>query len=83
MDIDPVLISSVSRNLSISQNTKRVQKRKVEDELATLTALSKKYHERWRRRIFHWLGILFLILFVWKIICESVKAWWNEVSYSC
>jgi len=36
MDIDPVLISSVSRNLSISQNTKRVQKRKDEDEVATL-----------------------------------------------
>jgi len=26
MDIEPVLISSVFRNLSISQNTKRVQK---------------------------------------------------------
>jgi len=36
MDIDPVLISSVSRNLSISPNTKRVYKRKPEDELATL-----------------------------------------------
>jgi len=43
MDIDPVLISSVSRNLSISQNTKRVQKRKAEDELATLiSALEKR-----------------------------------------
>ena len=43
MDIDPVLISSVSRNLSISQNTKRAQKRKAEDELATLiSALEKK-----------------------------------------
>jgi len=36
MDIDPVLISSVSCNLFISQNTKRVQKRKAEDELPTL-----------------------------------------------
>jgi len=35
-DIDPVLISSVSRNLSISPNTKGVQKRKAEDELAIL-----------------------------------------------
>jgi len=43
MDIDPVLISSISRNLSISQNTKRVQKRKAEDELATLiSALEKR-----------------------------------------
>jgi len=42
-DIDPVLISSVSCNLSISQNTKRVQKRKAEDELATLiSALEKR-----------------------------------------
>ena len=29
-------MSSVSRNLSISQNTKRVPKRKAEDELASL-----------------------------------------------
>jgi len=37
------LISSVSRNLSISQNTKRVQKRKAEDELATpISALEKR-----------------------------------------
>jgi len=64
MDIDPVLISSVSRNLTISQNTKRVQKRKAEDELATLISTLKKDHEWWRRRIFHWLGILFLI-FLW------------------
>jgi len=43
MDIDPLLISSVFRNLSISQNTKRVQKRKGEDELATLiSALEKR-----------------------------------------
>jgi len=43
MDIDPVLISCVSRNLSISQNPKRVQKRKAEDELATLiSALEKR-----------------------------------------
>ena len=43
MDIDPVLISSVSRNLSISQSTKRVQKRKAENELATLiSALEKR-----------------------------------------
>jgi len=43
MEIDPVLISSVCRNLSISQNTKRVQKRKAEDELGTLiSALEKR-----------------------------------------
>jgi len=43
MDIDPVLISSVSRNLSISQKTKRVPKRKAEDKLATLiSALEKR-----------------------------------------
>jgi len=43
MDIDSLLISSVSRNLSISQYTKRVQKRKSEDELATLiSALEKR-----------------------------------------
>jgi len=43
MDIYPVLISSVSRNLSISQNTKRVLKRKAKDELATLIrALEKR-----------------------------------------
>jgi len=43
MDIDPVLISSVSSNLSMSQNTKRVQKRKAEDEFATLiSALEKR-----------------------------------------
>jgi len=42
MDIEPVLISSVSRKLSISQNTKRVQKRKVEDELATLISTLEK-----------------------------------------
>jgi len=43
MDIDSVLISSVSRNLSISQNIKRVQKRKREGELATLiSALEKR-----------------------------------------
>jgi len=43
MDIELVLISYVSRNLSISQNTKRVQKRKVEDELPILiSALEKR-----------------------------------------
>jgi len=43
LDIDPVLISSVSRNLSISQNTKRIQKQKAEDELPTLISdLEKK-----------------------------------------
>jgi len=42
MDIDPVLISSFSRNLSLSQNTKRVQKRKDEDELATLSSALEK-----------------------------------------
>jgi len=43
LDIDPVLISSVSRNLFRSQNTKRVQKRKAEDELATvISALEKR-----------------------------------------
>jgi len=43
MDIDSVLISSVSRNLSISQNIKRVKKRKAEDGLATLiSALEKR-----------------------------------------
>jgi len=43
MDIDPVLISSVSCNLSLSQNTKRVQKPKAEDQLATLVrALEKR-----------------------------------------
>ena len=43
MDIDSVLISSVSYNLSLSQNTKRVQKRKSAGELATLTrALEKR-----------------------------------------
>jgi len=43
MDIDPVLISSISRNFSISQNIKRVQKRKADDELATLIrALEKR-----------------------------------------
>jgi len=43
MDIDSVLISSVSRNLSLSQNTKRVQTRKAEDELATISnALEKR-----------------------------------------
>ena len=43
MDIDPILISSASRNLSISQTTKRVQKRKAKDELATLiSALEKR-----------------------------------------
>jgi len=43
MNIDPLLISSVSGNLSISQNTKRVQKRKAEDGLATLiSALEKR-----------------------------------------
>jgi len=43
MDIDPVLISSVSRNLSMSQYTKRVQKPKAKDELATLiSALEKR-----------------------------------------
>jgi len=36
MDIDPVFICSVSRNLSITQNTKRAQKRKAEDELSTV-----------------------------------------------
>ena len=36
MDIDPVLISSISRNLSITQNQKTAQKRKAEGELATL-----------------------------------------------
>jgi len=40
--IDPVLISSVSRNLSISQSTKKVQKRKAEDELATLICALEK-----------------------------------------
>jgi len=34
--MDSVLISLLSRNLSISQNTKRVQTRKAEDELGTL-----------------------------------------------
>jgi len=42
MDIDLVLISSLSRYLSISQNTKRVQKRKVEDELAALISPLEK-----------------------------------------
>jgi len=42
MDIDPVVISSISRNLSISQNIKRVQKRKAEDELATLIRALEK-----------------------------------------
>jgi len=43
MDIDPVLFSSVSRNLSITENTKRVQKRKADDDLATLiSALEKR-----------------------------------------
>jgi len=42
MDIDQLLISSISRNLSISQNTKRVQKRKAEDELATLISAFEK-----------------------------------------
>jgi len=43
MDIGPVLISFGSQNLSISQNTKRVQKRKAEEELATLiSALEKR-----------------------------------------
>jgi len=43
MDIDPVLITSISRNLAILQNTKRVQKRKAENELATLiSALEKR-----------------------------------------
>jgi len=36
------LISSVSRNLSKSQNTKRVQKRKAEEELATLSGALEK-----------------------------------------
>jgi len=37
------LISSVSHNLSILQKTKRVQKRKAEDELAALiSALEKR-----------------------------------------
>jgi len=37
------LISSVSHILAILQNTKRVQKRKAEDELATLiSALEKR-----------------------------------------
>ena len=42
MDIDPILISSVSRNLSISQNTKRVQQRNAEDGLATLMSPLQK-----------------------------------------
>jgi len=43
MHIEPVLISSFSRNHSISQKTKRVQKRKAGDELATLiSALEKR-----------------------------------------
>jgi len=43
MDIDPILIYSLYRNLSLSQNRKRVQKRKAEDELATLiSALEKR-----------------------------------------
>jgi len=46
MDIDPVLISSVSSNLSISQNTKIVQKRKAEDELATLISALEKRSRR-------------------------------------
>jgi len=42
MDIDPVLISSICHNLSISQNPKRVLKRKAEDELATLISAPEK-----------------------------------------
>jgi len=42
MDIDLALISSVSRNLSISQNTKRVRKRKAENKLATLISAVEK-----------------------------------------
>jgi len=43
MDIDLVLISPDSRNLSISQDIKRVHKRKAEDELVTLiSALEKR-----------------------------------------
>jgi len=43
MNIDVVLISSVSRNVYLSQNRKRLQKRKAEDELATLIrALEKR-----------------------------------------
>jgi len=42
IDIDLLLISSISRKLSISQNTKRVQKRKAEDELATLISAFEK-----------------------------------------
>ena len=41
-DIDPVLISSVSRNLSLIQNRKRVQKRKAWDELPTLISALEK-----------------------------------------
>jgi len=42
MDIDLVLISSVSRNVSVLQNTKRVQKLKAEEELATLISTYEK-----------------------------------------
>jgi len=42
MGLDPLLISSVFLKLSISQNTKIVQKRKAEDELATLTSALEK-----------------------------------------
>jgi len=43
IDIDLVLISSVSRILSISQNTETVQNRKAKDKLATLiSALEKR-----------------------------------------
>jgi len=40
--IDPVLISSVSPIPSISQNTKRAQKRKAGDELATLISVLER-----------------------------------------
>jgi len=42
MDIDAVLIHSVTCNHSISQNTKRVQKRIAEHELATSISPLKK-----------------------------------------
>ena len=42
MDIDPDLISSVSRNLSISQKTETVEKGKVEDEFPTLDSPLEK-----------------------------------------
>jgi len=42
MYIDPVFFSSISRNLSISQNTKRVRKRKAENLLPTLISAPEK-----------------------------------------